>query len=81
MLSESQRPVLGELADRSRSHVDGEHENVEAVQAAARQIGGRWARTDFAGVDCGTGTLLGLLGNVYGMLALFGDVATPARQT
>jgi biopolymer transport protein ExbB len=53
------------------------HENVEAVQAAARQIGGRMERglTSLA-LIAELGPLLGLLGTVHGMLALFGDVAT-----
>ena len=78
VLSESQRLVLGELVQIVLGHMSmAKHENVEAVQAAARQIGGRMERglTSLA-LIAELGPLLGLLGTVHGMLALFGDVAT-----
>lgn len=78
VLSESERSVLGELVQIVLSHAGmAKHENVEAVQAAARQIGGRMERglTSLA-LIAELGPLLGLLGTVHGMLRLFGDVAT-----
>ena len=78
VLSETQRSVLGELVQIVLSHMSmAKHENVEAVQAAARQIGGRMERglTSLA-LIAELGPLLGLLGTVHGMLRLFGDVAT-----
>jgi biopolymer transport protein ExbB len=77
VLSESQRSVLGELVQIVLGHTSlAKHENVEAVQAAARQIGGRMERglTSLA-LIAELGPLLGLLGTVHGMLRLFGDVA------
>src|SRR5947208_11677736 len=45
VLSEADRTVLGELVQVVLSHTGmAKHENVEAVQAAARQIGGRLVR-------------------------------------
>src|SRR5438309_569935 len=78
VLSEADRTVLGELVQVVLSHTGmAKHENVEAVQAAARQIGGRMERglTSLA-LIAELGPLLGLLGTVHGMLRLFGDVAT-----
>ena len=77
-LSEAERTVLGELVQVVLGHASmAKHENVEAVQAAARQIGGRMERglTSLA-LIAELGPLLGLLGTVHGMLRLFGDVAT-----
>jgi biopolymer transport protein ExbB len=77
VLSEADRTVLGELVQVVLSHTGmAKHENVEAVQAAARQIGGRMERglTSLA-LIAELGPLLGLLGTVHGMLRLFGDVA------
>src|SRR5436309_2110365 len=69
-LSESERTVLGELVQIVLGHTAmAKHENVEAVQAAARQIGGRMERglTSLA-LIAELGPLLGLLGTVHGML-------------
>ncbi len=77
VLSEADRSVLGELVQVVLNHTGmAKHENVEAVQAAARQIGGRMERglTSLA-LIAELGPLLGLLGTVHGMLRLFGDVA------
>ncbi len=77
-LSEAERTVLGELVQVVLGHSSmAKHENVEAVQAAARQIGGRMERglTSLA-LIAELGPLLGLLGTVHGMLRLFRDVAT-----
>ena len=82
VLSETHRSVLGELVQIVLGHTSmAKHENVEAVQAAARQIGGRMERglTSLA-LIAELGPLLGLLGTVHGMLALFGDVAQHGLQ-
>ena len=76
-LSEAERTVLGDLVQVVLSHTGmAKHENVEAVQAAARQIGGRMERglTSLA-LIAELGPLLGLLGTVHGMIRLFGDVS------
>jgi biopolymer transport protein ExbB len=76
-LSESEPTVLGELVQIVLGHTSlAKHENVEAVQAAARQIGGRMERglTTLA-LIAELGPLLGLLGTVHGMIRLFGDVS------
>jgi biopolymer transport protein ExbB len=78
VLSETQKSVLSDLVQIVLGHTSmAKHENVEAVQAAARQIGGRMERglTSLA-LIAELGPLLGLLGTVHGMLQLFGDVAT-----
>jgi len=78
VLSEANHSVLSELVQIVLGHTTmAKHENVEAVQAAARQIGGRMERglTSLA-LIAELGPLLGLLGTVHGMLRLFGDVAT-----
>ena len=77
VLSEVEPTILGELVQIVLGHTGmAKHENIEAVQAAARQIGGRMERglTSLA-LIAELGPLLGLLGTVHGMLRLFGDVA------
>ena len=76
-LSESDKSVLGELAQVVFAHTSlPKEENLEAVQAAARQIIGRLERglTTLA-LIVELGPLLGLLGTVIGMVKLFTDVA------
>src|SRR2546426_7308695 len=64
VLSEADQTVLGELAQIVLSHTGmAKHENVEAVQAAARQIGGRMGRGLTAPAVSGElGAVPGLLG-------------------
>jgi biopolymer transport protein ExbB len=69
--------VLGELARVAFDHAElPKAENLEAVQAAARQVASRLERglTTLALV-VELGPLLGLLGAVAGMVRVFGDVA------
>jgi biopolymer transport protein ExbB len=76
-LSETDKSVLGELAQVVFVHASlPKEENLEAVQAAARQIMGRLERglTTLA-LIVELGPLLGLLGTVIGMVKLFTDVA------
>ena len=71
------RSVLGELVRGVFAHVAlAKHENVEAVQAVARQMLARMERglTTLA-LIVELGPLLGLLGAVSGMVRVFGDVA------
>lgn len=77
-ISEQDRSVLGELVRATFTHAALiKQENAEAVQAVARQVGGRMERglTTLALV-AELGPLLGLLGTVSGMVRLFADVAT-----
>lgn len=77
-LSETDQSVLGELIRATFAHASlHKTENIEAVQAVARQILGRMERglTTLALV-AELGPLLGLLGTVNGMVHLFNDVAT-----
>jgi biopolymer transport protein ExbB len=77
-LSQKDRSILGELVQATLAHAAlPKSENVEAVQALARQIVGRLERgltTLMLIVELGP--LLGLLGTVTGMVRLFADVAT-----
>ena len=76
-LSETDKSVLGELAQVVFAHASlPKEENLEAVQAVARQIMGRLERglTTLA-LIVELGPLLGLLGTVIGMVKLFTDVA------
>jgi biopolymer transport protein ExbB len=71
------KSVLGELTQATFAHASlPKAENVEAVQAVARQIVGRMERglTTLA-LIAELGPLLGLLGTVIGMVRLFNDVA------
>jgi biopolymer transport protein ExbB len=75
--AERDRSVLGELVrvvfDHATLH---KTENIEAVQAVARQAVGRMERgLTTLGLIAELGPLLGLLGTVNGMLHLFADVA------
>jgi biopolymer transport protein ExbB len=76
-LSDVDKTALGDLMRTVFSHAAlPKAENVEAVQAVARQVGGRMERglTSLALIT-ELGPLLGLLGTVSGMVRLFGDVA------
>ena len=69
--------VLGELIRTVLGHAAlAKHENIEAVQAVARQMVSRLERglTTLA-LIVELGPLLGLLGAVSGMVRVFGDVA------
>jgi biopolymer transport protein ExbB len=77
-LAETDKSVLAELVRATFAHATlHKTENIEAVQAVARQILGRMERglTTLALV-AELGPLLGLLGTVNGMVHLFNDVAT-----
>jgi biopolymer transport protein ExbB len=77
LLAQQDATVLGELARTALSHAWlTKSENVEAVQAMARQQMARLERglTTLALV-VELGPLLGLLGAVSGMVRVFGDVA------
>jgi len=77
-VGEQDPSVLGELVRTVFAHAAlTKSENVEAVQAVARQASGRMERglTTLALV-AELGPLLGLLGTVSGMVRLFADVAT-----
>lgn len=76
-VAEHDRTVLGALARTALSHAWlTKSENLEAVQAMARQQMGRMERglTTLALV-VELGPLLGLLGAVSGMVRVFGDIA------
>ncbi len=76
-VGEQDKSVLGELTQVTFAHASlPKTENVEAVQAVARQIVGRMERglTTLA-LIAELGPLLGLLGTVIGMVRLFNDVA------
>ena len=76
-LGETDPTVLGELTRATFKHASlPKTENVEAVQAVARQIIGRLERglTTLV-IIVELGPLLGLLGTVRGMVRLFADVA------
>src|SRR5258706_460768 len=76
-LTERDESVLGELTRVAFDHA-GLHktENIEAVQAVARQAVGKMERgLTTLGLIAELGPLLGLLGTVNGMLHLFADVA------
>jgi biopolymer transport protein ExbB len=77
VLSESDRSVLGELVKVVLTHATlTKNENVEAVQAVARQIVGRMERgLTTLSLIAEVSPLLGLLGTVSGMVHLFMDVA------
>jgi biopolymer transport protein ExbB len=71
------RSVLAELIRTVLGHASlAKHENIEAVQAVARQMVGRLERglTTLA-LIVELGPLLGLLGAVSGMVHVFGEVA------
>ncbi len=77
LLSESDTSMLGQLIRSVFTHGSlPKTENVEAMQALARQIVGRMERglTTLA-LIAELGPLLGLLGTVVGMVQLFEDVA------
>lgn len=77
-VSEIDASILAELVRTAFAHISlHKTENIEAVQAVARQILGRMERglTTLALV-AELGPLLGLLGTVNGMVRLFNDVAT-----
>ena len=77
VLSEADDTVLGEMTRATFKHATlTKTENLEAVQAVARQILGRMERglTTLV-VIVELGPLLGLLGTVRGMVRLFADVA------
>lgn len=76
-LAQQDATVLGELARTALSHAWlAKSENVEAVQAMARQQMAKLERglTTLA-IVVELGPLLGLLGAVSGMVRVFGDVA------
>lgn len=76
-LSEKDDSVLGRLVQTMFAHATlPKNENIEAMQALARQIVGRMERglTTLA-LIAELGPLLGLLGTVIGMVRLFEDVA------
>ena len=76
-LSDGDETVLGGLVREAFAHATlSKPENVEAIQAVARQSSGRMERglTTLALV-AELGPLLGLLGTVSGMVRLFSDVA------
>jgi len=74
---EKDQSVLGELTRVAFDHASlHKTENIEAVQALARQVVGRMERgLTTLGLIAELGPLLGLLGTVNGMLRLFADVA------
>lgn len=76
-ISNSDASVLGELAKTAFAHASlTKPENVEAVQAVARQAVGRMERgLTTLSLIAELGPLLGLLGTVIGMVRLFEDVA------
>ncbi len=77
VLSESDASVLGRLVQAMFAHATlPKTENVEAMQALARQIVGRMERgLTTLSLIAELGPLLGLLGTVIGMVQLFEDVA------
>jgi biopolymer transport protein ExbB len=77
ILSESDTTVLGRLVQGMFAHASlPKTENVEAMQALARQIVGRMERgLTTLSLIAELGPLLGLLGTVIGMVQLFEDVA------
>ena len=77
MLSESDTTVLGRLVQTMFAHASlPKTENVEVMQALARQIVGRMERgLTTLSLIAELGPLLGLLGTVIGMVQLFEDVA------
>jgi biopolymer transport protein ExbB len=77
VLSESDTTVLGRLVQAMFAHASlPKTENVEAMQALARQIVGRMERgLTTLSLIAELGPLLGLLGTVIGMVQLFEDVA------
>ena len=77
MLSESDKSVLGTLVNAVFKHASlPKTENVEAMQALARQIVGRMEHgLTTLSLIAELGPLLGLLGTVIGMVQLFEDVA------
>src|SRR5580700_5638966 len=77
ILSESDTTVLGRLVQAVFAHASlPKTENVEAMQALARQVVGRMERgLTTLSLIAELGPLLGLLGTVIGMVKLFQDVA------
>jgi biopolymer transport protein ExbB len=77
ILSEDDDSILGELARTAFAHATlAKHENVEAVQAVARQMVGRMERgLTTLSIIAEISPLLGLLGTCSGMVKLFVDVA------
>lgn len=77
VLSESDETVLGKLVQAMFAHANlPKTENVEVMQALARQIVGRMERgLTTLQLIAELGPLLGLLGTVVGMVQLFEDVA------
>jgi biopolymer transport protein ExbB len=77
VLSESDTTVLGRLVQTMFTHASlPKTENVEVMQALARQIVGRMERgLTTLSLIAELGPLLGLLGTVVGMVQLFEDVA------
>jgi len=76
-LSEKDESVLGALVNAVFVHASlPKAENVEAMQALARQVVGRMERgLTTLSLIAELGPLLGLLGTVIGMVQLFEDVA------
>jgi biopolymer transport protein ExbB len=76
-LSQSDMSVLGKLIQAVFLHASlPKTENVEAMQALARQVVGRMERgLTTLSLIAELGPLLGLLGTVIGMVKLFQDVA------
>jgi biopolymer transport protein ExbB len=76
-MSTSDTTVLGKLIQTVFMHASlPKTENVEAMQALARQIVGRMERgLTTLSLIAELGPLLGLLGTVIGMVQLFEDVA------
>jgi biopolymer transport protein ExbB len=76
-LGEKDPTVLGELVRVVFAHVSlAKHENVEAVQAVARQMVGRMERgLTTLSIIAEISPLLGLLGTCSGMVKLFVDVS------
>jgi biopolymer transport protein ExbB len=76
-LSQADTTVLGKLIQAVLAHASlPKTENVEALQALARQIAGRMERgLTTLSLIAELGPLLGLLGTVIGMVQLFEDVA------
>jgi len=77
VLSETDTTVLGKLVQAVFAHASlPKTENVEVMQALARQIVGRMERgLTTLSLIAELGPLLGLLGTVIGMVQLFEDVA------
>ena len=77
VLSEDDPTILGELARTAFVHAGlAKHENVEAVQAVARQMVGRMERgLTTLSIIAEISPLLGLLGTCSGMVKLFVDVS------